>query len=405
MARAAIPGQAKTRLIPELSPAEAASLYQAMLVDRCYQVARLEAIEPAIALASPHGNDPAAHPYLPGDFRVLEASGHGFGADISAAARYFLDRESPVIIVDSDSPTLPLRYLEEALARIRAGDVDVVLGPAEDGGYYLIGLRRSAPQLFDDIPWSTSSVLEVTRSRAEAAGLSVHLLPTWWDVDGPTDVARLRGDLLEGWWPAHTADWLRRHYALAPGPATAPPEERWSAPWRRLSGRAVYRSPHLSLREDQVRMPDGNTTLYSVIDTGECVGVLPFVDRDTLLMVRQFRYVAGQVMLEMPTGGVHRGEPIEDAARRELAEEAGVAAGRLEYLGRYHTSKSVMHETAHLYAGYDLEPTRVATSDDTEFIAVEEVGFERALELVDRGEILDSMTIMALLHEVRRRGR
>ena len=358
-------------------------------------------MELALALAGDREADSLA--FLPANFRVLAQSGNDFAADIAAAAAEFLDRGTPVVIVDSDSPTLPLSYIEAAIATLRDRRADVVVGPAEDGGYYLIGLAAPAPELFRDIPWSSAAVLATTLDRASAAGLSVHQLPTWWDVDTPADLARLRQTLLEGWWPHHTANWLRDHAPrerVVTGIAEA---ELWSAPWRRLEGRAAYSSPFLAVREDRVLMPDGNQTLYNVIETGECVGMLPFVDADTLLMVRQYRYVAGKVMLEMPTGGVHRGEEVEAAAHRELAEEAKVSAGRLEYLGRYHSNKSTMDETAHLYAAYELSPAVATSGDDTEFIATEEISFARVLELVDDGEILDSMTIMALLFEARRR--
>jgi ADP-ribose pyrophosphatase len=87
------------------------------------------------------------------------------------------------------------------------------------------------------------------------------------------------------------------------------------------------------------------------------VGVLPFLDPDTVVLVRQYRYVAGRHTWEMPTGGARPGEPIQDAAQRELAEESGYRAGRLEPVCSYHTSKSVMDETAHLFLGFDSGST------------------------------------------------
>lgn len=96
-----------------------------------------------------------------------------------------------------------------------------------------------------------------------------------------------------------------------------------------------------------MELPSGRTTVYGVVSTGSCVGVLPFLDPDTVVLVRQYRYVAGRHTWEMPTGGVAPGEPIEDAAQRELAEESGYRAGRSEPVCVYHTSKSVMDETAH----------------------------------------------------------
>jgi len=89
--------------------------------------------------------------------------------------------------------------------------------------------------------------------------------------------------------------------------------------WRTLSSRPVYANKWISVRDDLVALPDGRTTVYGVVTCGHCVGLLPFVDPDTVLLVRQYRYVAGRPTWEMPTGGVHAGETLEQAAQRELA--------------------------------------------------------------------------------------
>jgi glycosyltransferase A (GT-A) superfamily protein (DUF2064 family) len=93
-----------------------------------------------------------------------------------------------VALIGSDSPDLPAAHLEEAFARL--GEADVVYGPSADGGYYLIALRRVYPELFRDIVWSSGTELLVSLERAAAAGLSVFLLPEWYDVDTAADLAR-----------------------------------------------------------------------------------------------------------------------------------------------------------------------------------------------------------------------
>ena len=174
-------------------------------------------------------------------------------------------------------------------------------------------------------------------------------------------------------------------------------------PWRTTSTRPIYRNRWIDVREDMVELPDGQTTLYGVVECSECVGVLPFLDRDTVLLVGQYRYVAKGFFWEMPTGGQHAGESRLAAAQRELAEEAGYEAGRLTELGDFHTSKSVLREVAHLFIAEDLRPA-TRPPDHTEFIERRGFPFAEVLAMVTRGEIKDAMTIIAVLHAARRRG-
>ena len=175
------------------------------------------------------------------------------------------------------------------------------------------------------------------------------------------------------------------------------------AAWTTLSSKEIYRNPWLSLREDQVRLPNGRDSIYGVVTCGNCVGVLPFVDERTIVLIKQYRYIAKKVMWEMPTGGVHSGEAIEQAAQRELGEEVGYQAGKLIHLSSFHTSKSVMDETAHLFIGKDLSKA-VLSQDETEFIEVCEFPFEQALQMVLSGEIMDAMTIIGVLGAARMKG-
>ncbi len=175
-------------------------------------------------------------------------------------------------------------------------------------------------------------------------------------------------------------------------------------PWKTLATKPIYENRWLSLREDLVEMPDGRTTIYGVVSCGECVGVLPFLDPETVLLVRQYRYVARRTTWEMPTGGVHAGESVEQAAQRELSEEIGYQASRLRHVSTYHTSKSVMDETAHLFLGEQMVKLPLP-SDETEFIEVRSFRFQEVLRMVLSGEIVDSMTIIAVLHTARLRER
>jgi ADP-ribose pyrophosphatase len=133
------------------------------------------------------------------------------------------------------------------------------------------------------------------------------------------------------------------------------------------------------------------------------VGVLPFVDQEHVLLVRQYRYVQGEAhRWEMPTGGVKNGETLEQAAQRELAEEAGYYAGRLIHVSSYYTSKCICDETAHLYIGEELSSAELSP-DDTEFLQRRIFSFDEALRMALEGEIMDSMSVIGLLLAARRR--
>jgi ADP-ribose pyrophosphatase len=174
-------------------------------------------------------------------------------------------------------------------------------------------------------------------------------------------------------------------------------------PWEQKSTRQIYQNPWISLREDLVELPDGRTTIYGVVRCSECVGVLPFLDPGTVLMIKQYRYVAKRVTWEMPTGGMHHGESREAAAQRELVEEIGYRAEKLTWLSTFHTSKSVVDETAHLFLGEALVKVGLLP-DDTEFIEVRPFPFKEVLQMVLRSEITDSMTVIGVLQAARQLG-
>jgi ADP-ribose pyrophosphatase len=174
-------------------------------------------------------------------------------------------------------------------------------------------------------------------------------------------------------------------------------------PWKTRSSREVYRNPWMRIREDIAEMPNGKTTLYGVCEFGQAVGILPFVDDDHVVMIRQYRYVQQEShRWEIPAGGVHSGEGLEDAAQRELMEEIGYRAGSLTHFSTHYTSKSVCREVAHLYIGRDLARAD-APPDDTEFLEVEVMPFSTVLDLVLASEIRDAMSVIAVLWAARHR--
>jgi ADP-ribose pyrophosphatase len=153
---------------------------------------------------------------------------------------------------------------------------------------------------------------------------------------------------------------------------------------------------------DVAELPNGRTTIYGVCEFGECVGVLPFVDEQNVLMVRQYRYVQQENhRWEMPTGGIWPGE-TQSRLLTQLMDECGYRAGNLGWVSSYHPSKSVCHETAHLYIGRGLTAAD-ALPDETEFFERAVLPFDEVLRMVETSDIRDSMTVIAVLHAARLR--
>ncbi len=194
MAKVPRPGEVKTRLCPPLTAEQAAELYRCFLADKITQVRTLRGARPVIAF-SPDDARPTFQALAPG-FELVPQRGPDLGSRLLNILQAFLGDETPAALaIDSDTPTLPTEFLQDGVDRLAGGDVDVVLGPTEDGGYYLIGVRRPHPELFHGIAWSTASVLHDTLVRAQAAGLATVCLTPWFDVDTPADLERLRTTL------------------------------------------------------------------------------------------------------------------------------------------------------------------------------------------------------------------
>jgi uncharacterized protein len=195
MAKAPQPGQVKTRLCPPLSHREAAHLYQCFLRDKIAQVNAVPRAAPVVSY-SPDESESVFKDLTPPHFLLVPQRGDDLGARLLFTFdQLFRQGYTQVLVIDSDTPTLPTAYLEQALRLIAADENDVVLGPTEDGGYYLIGLRQSHRELFERMPWSTSQVFLETRRRSEQSGLTVASTESWYDVDTPEDLARLMESL------------------------------------------------------------------------------------------------------------------------------------------------------------------------------------------------------------------
>lgn len=195
VAKRPAPGHTKTRLSPPLSPEHAATLYECFLKDTLEIMRRVPGVQPAIAYL-PHDQADYFAGLAP-DFDLLPQQGSDLGSRLDNALNHYLELGySRVAVMDSDGPTLPLHCLELAFERLEAADV--VLGPCEDGGYYLIGLKKPAPRLLREVRMSTPRVTADTLALAQDLGLRVALLPTWYDVDDARSLKRLLTELEQG---------------------------------------------------------------------------------------------------------------------------------------------------------------------------------------------------------------
>jgi uncharacterized protein len=194
MARAPVPGHCKTRLAATLGDAVAAKLYAAMIADSVDRYSRAGATRNVVVAATEHDGVRVLSALVPPDWEVVPQVGKGLGERLANAFRTLKVDGSAVALVDSDSPTLPVEPVAAAFRRLN-GAGRVLLGPTDDGGYYLIGLSSLELEIFRDVPWSTPRVLEVTLDRCSALSLSTELLPSWYDVDESKDLERLCAEL------------------------------------------------------------------------------------------------------------------------------------------------------------------------------------------------------------------
>jgi rSAM/selenodomain-associated transferase 1 len=229
MAKAPQSGRSKTRLTPRLSPDQAADLSAAFLRDITENIvaaARATRIDSFIAYA-PAGTEALFDGHLASGTRLILADGTpampddviGFGRCLLQAVHTLLTAGyNAAVVLNSDSPTLPTEYLIRAAVLLAAPGDRAVLGPAEDGGYYLLGLKQAHAHMFADISWSSEHVAGQTRARAREIGLELVELPAWYDVDDAEAldrlIAELGGDENRTTAPA-TARWLAEAGLLA----------------------------------------------------------------------------------------------------------------------------------------------------------------------------------------------
>ncbi|HZP25652.1 MAG TPA: NUDIX hydrolase [Dehalococcoidia bacterium] len=165
---------------------------------------------------------------------------------------------------------------------------------------------------------------------------------------------------------------------------------------RLIESRRAYEGRILNLRLDSVELPSGHRSLREVVEHDEVVAIVPVDANGDVLLVRQYRQAVGKALLEVPAGGVDKGEDLLDAAQRELQEETGYRAESLERLGGFYVSPGYCTEYIHLYLACGLSESSL-DADEDEDIVLERLPLDGAIELIGSGEIQDAKSISGLL--------
>ena len=381
VAKAPRPGHSKTRLVPPLSPEQAVALQTAMLLDTldgCNRECD------CVMMLAPDADREALEALAPG---VPAVAQEGLGlADAlrSAIARY--GAQGPVALVSSDIAGVPEGAVAQAFSLLEGG-ADLVLGPALDGGYWLIAMKEPHQEPFRDIPWSSPACLAVTRERAEAAGLVLAEVAAWRDIDTLADLAGLAEDGVGDGAP-------RTRDALAGlGDAIV---ELQSPPFALTSSTLLPGSPWRSVIHDHLERRDGRPAEYTYLAVPRAVFCVAVTTDEQMVFVRQYRHPVRDVTLEVPAGAVEDGEPPRDAAERELLEEAGGRGGQWRHLSTFFSSSAHMslRSDAFLVTGVELgEPN----PDDDEDVRPVLVPVREAIRRARAGLFVEGQTALAIL--------
>ena len=183
VAKAPLPGEVKTRLCPPLTIDEAAGLYRCFLKDRIEEIGRLTGIDLAISY-TPEDSREYFSRFISNGFHLFPQRGKNLGERLS---HIFVDKLADgydaVSIIDSDTPDLPRSIVQQSFKLLLSDGADAVFGPCEDGGYYLVGMHKPHPELFEAVSWSTENVLQETLNKAAIHGIRTRLLEQWNDLD------------------------------------------------------------------------------------------------------------------------------------------------------------------------------------------------------------------------------
>jgi rSAM/selenodomain-associated transferase 1 len=379
VAKAPNSGTSKTRLVPPLTFAQAAALHEALLLDTVDDC-RAEHSDVRL-LCARDADAPELERLLPG-VPVVAQEGAGLGDALRLGIVRHV-REGPTAIVSSDVPGLPEGGLTAAFAAL-SDDADVVLGPALDGGYWLVAMGEPHAEVFHDIPWSTPAVLAVTRERCAEAGLRLVELEPWRDIDTPVDLGLV----------VHDRDVLRAARTVAMleelAPLVTEPPNVELERSELLAG-----SQWRSVISDRLRLA-GRETSYDYLAVPRAVFVAALTERGELLLVRQYRHPVRDWTLEVPAGSIGEGESSLEAARRELREEAGGSAREWHHLSSFYSSSAHLSLRSDAWVATGVEVGESAP-DEEEDVTLVRVPLDEAVARARSGGFAEGQTALTIL--------
>ncbi len=380
VAKAPAPRRSKTRLVPPLDHHTAAELQRALLLDTLTGC-RAEADDVAILHPDQDGERAALAALAGAETELVPQRGRGLR---NALRLGFADRlaDGPTAIVSSDIPGVPPGSIRSVFAELERG-ADVVLGPAADGGYWLIAMRELHEAPFEGIPWSSPAVLAVTRRRCAEAGLRLVEVDSWRDVDTAVDLAFLVREC--GRLPApHTSSLLARLDLPEPPHAEL------------LESELLAGSPWRSVISDTLAIGGERTATYTYLATPRAVFVVAVTSGGELLLVRQYRHPVRDWTLEVPAGSVEDGETPLEAAQRELAEEVGGRSTTWRHLTTFYSSSAHLSLRSDIFLATGVE-VDAAHPEEDEDVSLVRVPIATAVERARAGGFSEGQTALAIL--------
>jgi rSAM/selenodomain-associated transferase 1 len=382
VARAPVVGHGKTRLVPPLSAEQAATLQRALLLDTV-AACRRETGDVRLLVASEHERSDldALVPGIP----IEVQRGRGLADALTHGVSDHLTR-GPVAIISSDLPGLPAGSITRANEALAAGS-DVVLGPAMDGGYWLVAMRTAHEAPFRDIPWSTPAVWAVTLRRCREAGLRMEALERWRDVDTCADLAACRDELDPSVAP-HTASVLRELTERGViGNEAAP---------RLVASELLASSPWRAVVSDELCRTDGRSSAYTYLAVPRAVFVVAVTRTPELVLVRQYRHPVRDWTLEVPAGSVEEGESALEAAQRELFEEVGGRSSSWRHLSTFYSSSAHLSLRSDAFFAKEVELSAPHPGEEESLVTVR-LPIDEALARVRTGDFVEGQTALAIL--------